>query len=143
MSSFIFVNDKIHSQRNRYHTPSTFRAQRRLLFTNPTPLSTPAVAATGNPPPPGVSPPRIPPIRQDERELAVPSCVHGSNVRSEFLNAALEYEQRLALDKRACRTSCIPDLVLVTSWLVHGLTVCASLNLTSLHIVVHIDHKNT
>ena len=61
MASFIFANDKIRSQRNRYHTPATFRAQKRLLFTNPTPLSTPAAAATGNPPPPGVSSPRVSP----------------------------------------------------------------------------------
>ena len=55
MASFIFANGKIQTQRNRYHTPATFRAQRRLRFTNPTPLGNLAAA---NPPPPGVSPPR-------------------------------------------------------------------------------------
>ena len=59
MTSFVFANGKIQSQRLRYHTPTTFRAQKRLCFTNPTPPN--ALAALNppalNPPPPGVSPP--------------------------------------------------------------------------------------
>ena len=76
MASFIFANGKIRSQRNRYHTPATFRAQKRLLFTNPTPLSTPAVAAAGNPPPPGVSPPRIPPTATNTVQISTHPYPH-------------------------------------------------------------------
>ena len=58
MASSIFANGKIQTQQHRYHTPTTFRAQKRLLFTNTPSFNTPT---TLNPPPPGVSPPRVSP----------------------------------------------------------------------------------
>ena len=45
-------------RKQRYHTPTTFRATRRLQFTNSPTTST---MSTIHPPPPGVSPPRTTP----------------------------------------------------------------------------------
>ena len=63
----MFANGKIQKQRNYYHTPTTFRAQKRLLFTNSSSFSTPTVL---HPPPPGVSPPRSPitPLQTPNKE---------------------------------------------------------------------------
>ena len=55
MASSIFANGKIQKQRNHYHTPTTFRATKRLFFANSPSLSIPTAS---HPPPPGVSPPR-------------------------------------------------------------------------------------
>ena len=61
MSNFLFANGKVPNSRIRYHTPTTFRTQRRLTFS----CSTTNNAATPlQPLPPGVSPPRpsFPPV---------------------------------------------------------------------------------
>lgn len=52
MTLFIFGNNKIRQQKQRYHTPTTFRVTRRLYFRNsPTRSTMPML----NPPPPDVS----------------------------------------------------------------------------------------
>ena len=58
MTTFIFANSKMQKRKQRYHTPTTFRATKRLQFTNSPSIST---MPTIHPPPPGVSPPRTTP----------------------------------------------------------------------------------
>ena len=58
MSSFIFANDKTKTPKIKYHTPTTFRTQRKLLFSSTPILQMPQPM---HPPPPGVSPPRTSP----------------------------------------------------------------------------------
>ena len=58
MSSSIFANGKIKKADFHYHTPTTFRTQRRLQFASPPTFSS---TTPLHPPPPGISPPRTSP----------------------------------------------------------------------------------
>ena len=88
MANLFFVNGNIKTPSHRYHTPTTFRAQKRLRFTNPTPLIAPTIP---HPPPPGVSPPRpqainTPTTNKDPFEANLPPRIPTPIVQPEYEN---------------------------------------------------------
>ena len=90
-SSSFFTNGTIKRPRYRYHTPTTFRAQKRLLFPDPSTIHSKFPPASTELPlsPPGVSPPR--------QSFSRPAISTANNDKIDSANSNLSSTQQLQL----------------------------------------------